>query len=148
MIILGVDPGKTTGWAFFNTAYPDSFQSWQADRNDFVDIIVPYLEKTGDRLDIACESYVLTSGTMRTSRSDENWSIEQIGVLRHWARRHGHHFELQTAGNAKKFSTDAKLKDIGWWKPGNGHANDAARHVLLYVARHEMATLERLLTTS
>ena len=34
------------------------------------------------------------------------------------------------------FATDDKLRRLGWYKPGKGHANDAARHLLLWFAKH------------
>ncbi len=42
---------------------------------------------------------------------------------------------LQTPATGKGFGTDAKLKHLGWYNPTQGgHSNDAARHLLTYLA--------------
>lgn len=147
MIILGVDPGKMTGWAAYNSTRRQIVDAGQLDRDAFIDFIVPRLEDPGrSRLDLAVERFTISGGTVEKGRTDENWSIEQIGILRHWARRFGHTFTLQGAGDAKKFAPDARLKEIGWHRPGQGHANDALRHTLLRVAKVLPDDLDRLLT--
>lgn len=150
-LIIAVDPGKKTGWASYDTT-ANVFASQEAPGDEFIDRVVPWLgpSHAHDRaaagpVRIVVERFVITAGTMRTSRGDENWSIEQIGILRHHARWAGVAFELQSAGDAKKFSPDDRLRTIGWYTPGRGHANDAARHALLNVARHHHDVLVRLL---
>lgn len=145
-LIVGVDPGKMTGWASYRCS-GDSFTSRQDPQDAFVDVIVPWIESTAWRTDVLviCERFVVSSGTVRKSRGDENWSAEQIGVLRHTCRRYGVPFELQSPSDAMKFATNDRLKEIGWHLPGRDHANDAARHVLLGVARHRPLEVQRLL---
>lgn len=146
MIILGVDPGKMTGWAAFDTLAAEGPHSGQLDREEFVDFIVPRLEHpTQPRLMIACERFTISGGTVTKGRTDENWSIEQIGILRHWARRFGHEFTLQSAGDAKKFATNDKLKLVGWHRPRRDHENDALRHTLLRLATADHGRFAALL---
>lgn len=148
-LVLGVDPGKTTGWAVYDSATGGIVDVGQLDREAFVDYLVPRLEDLAKpKLDIACERFVIAGGTVEKSHTDENWSIEQVGILRHWARRYGHEFTLQGAGDAKKFADNDRLKAIGWHRPGKVHANDALRHTLLRIAKVLPADLDRLLATT
>lgn len=148
MIVLGVDPGKKTGWAAYDLDRLELTGAAEAPQDEFVDKIVPWLEASpAGSVTIACERFVITGGTIKKSRGDENWSIEQIGILRQTARRYGHGFKLQNANDAKKFATNDRLRLIGWYVPGRGHANDALRHVLLWLGDHRVDVLERVLTT-
>ncbi|MCP5002673.1 MAG: hypothetical protein GY941_01785, partial [Planctomycetes bacterium] len=57
----------------------------------------------------------------------------------------GHYTEIGR-GDAKGFTSNAKLKHFGWWQKGlKGHAHDAAR-VLAFVMAHynEPWMLEKL----
>jgi hypothetical protein len=48
------------------------------------------------------------------------------------ARRTGAKFDVrQTPSAAKKFVPDSQLKRLGLWKPGQDHARDAIRHMIL-----------------
>jgi hypothetical protein len=106
-MIIAVDPGKTTGWARLNSY--DSFDSGEQPLHSTIYFIHETLKK-----------------------SRQTWSTEGIGALRYLTKVFDAEFVLQTPAAAKSFSTNDKLKKIGWYKPGKGHANDAARHLLLY----------------
>ncbi len=83
------------------------------------------------------ESFIINAGTLRRGR--EHWSLEAIGAMKHILQRQGlPDLVLQSPASGKKFGTDEKLKAMGWWLPNNGHANDAARHLLTYMARAPM----------
>lgn len=151
MQYLTFDPGKHTGWALYH-AGPTEYMLMgitEADGYEFLDKVVPYIRAmAGRELTVVGERFVISGGTVEKGRTDENWSIEQIGVIRHECRWAGVPFELQSAGDAKKFAKNDRLKEVGWYTPGGGgHHNDAARHMLLCLARHEPETLGRLLTT-
>lgn len=149
-MIVAVDPGKVTGIA----TYGEVFTSWQEPTWHAVDRIFGMLEYAaggGHALPIeaiVCESYVITAATLRKTRG-ENWSLESIGALRWMSNRHGVEFVLQTPADGKRFGTDDKLRKIGWYNPTpGGHANDAARHLLTYIARDNPARFKELLGVS
>lgn len=75
---------------------------------------------------VVCESFVPRPG-VRTWQPD---AIEMIGALRYMCFRRGVQLRLQSPAAAKSFSTNEKLKRIGW-RPKGGHASDAVRHLLL-----------------
>lgn len=141
-MIIAVDPGKVTGIA---TLSDEIFTSWQEQTWYAVDRIWHILEHSTSGVDaIVCESYTITAATLRKTRG-ENWSLESIGALRWMARRKGVEFTLQAPADAMGFADDKKLKKLGWYQPTpGGHATDAARHLLLYIARNDPAAFRQL----
>lgn len=144
MHILAVDPGKATGWAIYREgrAYfgEHSFE-------DFPGFAWEYLNGN-DPLLVIAERFVIMAGTLQKARTETNWSIELIGVLRFISDMCGHDFELQGAGDAKRLGNDGLLRKLDWWTVGSDHARDAARHVALALARHAPEELDRLLLSS
>lgn len=123
---IGIDPGDMTGWARMING---DFASGQLPLNEVLDWVFIGLE-TGIRPVIFCEDFIITPQTAKKSRQTS--ALDGIGALK-WM---GHKFEvdvvMQTPAAAKSFSTDEKLKAIDWYKPTKGgHANDAARHLML-----------------
>lgn len=91
---------------------------------------------------VVCESFVPRPG-VRTWQPD---ALEVIGAIRYACYKYGHPFELQTPAQAKQFATDAKLRKIGWHRSTEGgHENDARRHLLLGMVRHNAIDLEPFL---
>lgn len=126
-MIIAVDPGKTTGWARLNARH--HFESGEQPLYSTIYFIHETL-KHGFKPIIICEDFIFTSETLKKSR--QTWSTEGIGALRYLTQVFGAEFVLQTPAAAKSFSSNDKLKKIDWYTPGKGHANDAARHLLLY----------------
>jgi hypothetical protein len=136
-IIIGVDPGKETGVAVYDMAMHTFLQHWSAPSAAFVDWLYQFFVTwcASDTVLIACERFDISPGTAKLGRTAVNWSIEQAGVCRHLARRHGQGFVLQDRATPKHMAPDALLKQVGWHKPGPDHVNDATRHVVLALAR-------------
>lgn len=140
MIVIGVDPGEDTGIALHDGEQVTA--AWESPNDDAVDWLWDYchavlLRHDETKVHVAVERFVITQGTVRTSRGDENWSIETIGVTRHLCRRLGHRFTLQDTASAKKMSPNKKLKEHGIWVKGTkGHAIDAIRVALHARAEH------------
>jgi len=96
------------------------------------------------------EDFIITAETLKKSR--QTWSLEAIGALRYLVELFGDYpipvddgrgliiprisMTLQSPSSAKAFATNDKLRNVGWYVPGKGHANDAARHLLVYCAAH------------
>lgn len=122
--ILAVDPGGTTGWMEWRDGEVAGWEEpdWLAwlDSRDFdYDIFV-------------IEKYTITPKTAKLSQQTD--ALRCTGALEFLAYP-DHKVIFQTPAEAKAFSTDAKLKRIGWYMPGMGHRNDAARHLLLTCVR-------------
>lgn len=146
--ILTVDPGRATGWAVLEQGsayfgeeefelFPEWAESFLRSRFD-----------KGCRFYVVAERFVISGGTVTVARGDTNWSIELIGVLRYLTRKYGHEFDLQGAGDAKRFGSDKLLRKLGWWTSGSDHARDAARHLALALGRRDPSDLDRRLLSS
>lgn len=129
------------GSAYFGEEGFESFPEWAES----------FLRSRFDRgcqFYVVAERFVISGGTVTVARGDTNWSIELIGILRYLCRKYGHEFDLQGAGDAKRLGTDKLLRRLGWWTPGSDHARDAARHLVLALARREPNDLDRRLLSS
>jgi hypothetical protein len=126
--VLSNDPGKAWGWAQWRDG------TFTSGEDDYYEMLVR-LETTVPHVDhVICENFIITQATARKTQG-ELWSPKGIGILEYWCRRQAIPFTLQTPANAKSFSNDGKLRRLEWYRPGHGgHANDAARHLLLWFA--------------
>jgi hypothetical protein len=127
--VLAVDPGGTNGWATWTPSFHGCGQ--EADFKRFtrlVDDLAPELEV------IVAERFTITAETLRKSR--QNAALEVIGFLHYVSVREGVELVLQAPGDAKRFATDDRLRSAGWRQPSSqDHANDALRHLLLYLVK-------------
>lgn len=139
MITYAFDPGKTTGWA---RLAGEEFRSGQLPLEQTLHWLFESL-KQGIKLTIVCEDFIYTPETAKKSR--QTWSTEGIGALRFLAREFECDFILQSPSSAKSFASDEKLKRIDWWNPGQVHANDAARHLLLWAVENGRINIRRFL---
>jgi hypothetical protein len=133
---LAIDPGLTTGVAILDGELGITTLQLQPTE------LYEFITNMGDRLDvfdaIVCEAYMISPDTLRKSR--QLWSLELIGFMRYVAWRSNITFKLQQASAAKKFVTNEMLKKYGLFIPGRDHANDALRHLVIYlVERQQMA---------
>lgn len=132
--VLAIDPGKTTGIAFWDN---EDQRIWTAQANFLETCVLLHTRAFEHKEDlvIVSESFVITIHTAKNTQAQ--WSIELIGVARFMSQAYcGLDLVTQQPAAAKRFSSDDRLKTLGWYKPGQGHANDAARHLLLYLVSH------------
>lgn len=141
MKIIGLDPGLKTGWAMYDTDTGE-FEAKEYPR------IVLYR-----RLDsmvfaathptLVVERYTINAKTAKRSAQPD--ALRVLGAVDFlWST--GGVFLAYSPTARKPFGTNAKLKALGWFSGGEGHADDAARHLLAYLAeRPEGATLLRKL---
>ena len=97
------------------------------------EMAVDNTDEKGLRIEIGWEKYIITPGGVR--HGTPYWSLECIGVLRYLALKYSLTILPPQLSSMMTISTDARLKMIGWYKPGKPHANDAARHLLRYMAK-------------
>ena len=140
-VLFAVDPGKMTGYALYDVNR-DKFTSAELPHFPFL-VAAERLLLEKPIHTVICERFVITKATLEKTR--QPWSIEQIGCLRYWCETMNIPFDLQTAAEGKAFSTDTKLKTIGFFTPNSGHANDAARHLLLWMAKHQYVPISSLI---
>jgi hypothetical protein len=146
MRVLAVDPGGTTGIAFYEDGF---FTSYQRDcYEDAVDSIVDCVRPPS--LDaLVCEGFHIRGNTHKLDAGAFSQTTDLIGACRFVASEKGIPFIRQTPAQAKGFATDDKLRTLGWYNPSKGgHQNDAARHLLVYLAGIRYAPVLEALTNA
>lgn len=131
--VLAVDPGLLTGacrW-FAGAGLEHGFELPHLDFCDWA--WAALAAHPGPGTVVVCESFQINAATSK--KSPQPWSIEVIGFLRWAARYHGCGFDLQSASDAKTFVNNVRLRSSNCWFMSLPHARDAARHLLLYMAR-------------
>jgi hypothetical protein len=130
--ILALDPGKTTGYAWLDSS--GAFGYGEIEGRFAVYSALRQWAAAGARPEIVIEEFTVRGETHKMSRQPDPWAI--IGYVEGLCDQHGWSFDTQTPGQAKGFATDDKLRAMGWEATTKGgHARDAARHLLTYLAR-------------
>lgn len=132
--IIGVDPGKTTGIALYNVR---GFQSYEVSGETAVEFIEnrARIRAAVAPLLIVCERWIVGAHTAKHSAQGDAANI--IGALDDFAKSTEHvTMELQSASDAKHACTSHTLKQLGWFTPRLGHANDAGSHVGLAMLKY------------
>lgn len=140
-VVVGVDPGGTTGIALWSPQLGLSLRQVEG-----ADHAVDWLADMARQLTNATfvvEKYIITPATAKLSQQHD--PLEIIGALKYVTRRHGHKMVMQSPSEAKAFSTNDKLKRVEWYQPGQDHARDASRHVLLYLSKVGIIDLHTLI---
>lgn len=130
--ILAVDPGGMTGFAYTLLGEhwePANVVADQMPAHAFCDWTYAQPAFIHTNTLFVCESFKITAATAKKTAQPD--ALETIGVLKFFARRSNAQFHLQDPGSAKTFVTDKQLRKIGLWKPGQDHARDAIRHLVL-----------------
>lgn len=142
--VIALDPGLTTGVAFkapdrepvaLQIAGRLEVYSWV---NESIRAEVEYQGRP--RPIIVVERFTINSNTAQKSQQLDPLYI--IGTVEYLALLNGCPFRLQSPSQAKSFATDAKLKAAGWWVPGQDHARDALRHLMVFLCLHRKSCPE------
>lgn len=125
--VMWLDPGKTTGaaWWIDRTAV---FGSGEYDADGVTRLIRRMAEEhPGDGFAVGWERYNVTSGGPRTGTPEH--SLKVIGAVEALAVELGF-ILLKPVPSSTRGLGLIWLRRMGWHKPGNGHADDAAAHLL------------------
>jgi hypothetical protein len=144
-IVLGLDPGGTTGWCIMGV-HPDAMSGdpnvrvvnnvefWAAGEivgaehdqcDEVVDLIAHWPSAR-----LLTEQFTLRSAV----RASEVLVLERMNAVLSWAIR-PRYFVLQQPSLAMTTITDDRQKEMGFWIPGKEHARDATKHVLTFLKR-------------
>ena len=136
--ILAVDPGKATGLALFRRVggeEPELLMSSEVDFKDYVSTIRSVFAEYSN-VEVICEKFTINVQTAKKSQAP--FSLECIGALKVIMLDNGldpEALRYQLPANAMSMFTNEKLKTLEYWhRGGEGHALDAIRHGLLYLA--------------
>lgn len=135
--VIALDPGGTTGWAVWST--PDiigknspEFLVGEIGPEEHHNALFQHLEELHTHNTVVvCESF-----EFRQNRQRDNINLmsrEYIGIVKLFGQQRRCPVVFQTAGLAKTFVTDPKLKAMGLWWTGQRHARDATRHLVYFM---------------
>lgn len=135
MLIIGIDPGKTSGLALYTveTKHMHGTEIGFNDFGDWFNTSLANLKTAGTEVVVVIERFTIAANTIKKSQ-DAHWSLELIGVTRYLCHCYSTHLMFQMPSDAKHYATDEKLRKAEWYLPGKKHANDAMRHVSLAMA--------------
>lgn len=149
MIYLAIDPGGCTGWAAWRSE-DDAFWSdenegmyvFRRQFDSFIETSNPW------EIRFVIEDFTISARTVTTSLDYS--ALRIIGYVDLMCERLDYLLDWQRPAQIKSKSTvgtDINLKKLGWYKAGmGGHANDAARHLLVFLRnnadfKHQMRKL-------
>lgn len=163
--IFGVDPGLSLGLFGINvppvplgaTHLPlTRLVTYQGDATIGIDTLERELllaMKRGDQLVVACERFTVMPNSGRMSQ--QTLPLEIIGQVEALAIKYEAKFILQAPGDAKKFCSNTQLRQFTLWTSGKdvgrkdaNDVNDAARHVILALAKTRATAFDALLRSS
>lgn len=130
MTALALDPGKTTGIAWWFPGHKseevsngfDGFVEWSLD--------APW----GLISAVVVESFIINPATHKKDPGSFETTTSIIGAVRYICATRNIPCKLQPP-SAKVFGSDEKLRRLGWYSPSKGgHQNDASRHLLKFLA--------------
>jgi len=136
MIYCAIDPGGTTGWAVWDSEH-DGFVSgetkgrfeFRAQFDNFTD------SYTNTEITFIIENFTISARTLKTALDYS--ALRIIGYVELECEARDYTLDWQMPGQIKSTTTvgtDINLKKIDWYLAGHGgHANDAARHLLVFV---------------
>lgn len=126
--LFAVDPGGTTGYALFTPE--DGWYAGQAEGRWSFHRVLDEAIASGRHWRFIVERFTITGRTAQNTPQYDALYI--IGAIDYLASKLGMKVDFQLPSEAMNFSTDDKLRAAGWYIPGEGHANDASRHLLLW----------------
>jgi hypothetical protein len=151
-IILAVDPGKATGVCCFGWELgeePHLIMAGEYQPEEFAEPIrgiIAGAQEEGIHLEVVCERFTINAQTVRNTQAP--YSLEQIGVLKQIMRDAGMNdaaLKFQSPADAKRMFPNEAIKKLDYWyKGGGGHALDAIRHGLLFLAKNGWTPLRLL----
>ena len=127
-MIIGIDPGKTTGVACVNA---NTLYCWYDDeliQEDLIEFMrVRAQEAKPDHV------FVIEEWRNHSRWGDRCWAAEGIGIVKALMPWGIDELVIQTPSQAKQAWPDKRLRKHGYGI--TGHARDALRHALYYIEK-------------
>lgn len=128
-VVLGVDPGGTTGLCLLRVDPPEVMDFAQVKWSELLDVAHGWVLRSRA---IVCERYTITQRTARYSQQPE--ALMAIGIFYYLAHQAEVPMILQTPADAKTAFPNPYLNELGLRVTGP-HARDALRHACLLVRK-------------
>jgi hypothetical protein len=97
-------------------------------------------EESPDTPKVVIEDYRVYSWKSDDHKLSDVFTVKVLGIFELVASFYGYPKQLNLAHLAKKFCTDQKLQDWGFWMPAMKHARDAIRHGAYYIIQDSQGT--------
>lgn len=146
LVLVGLDPGGTTGWAVLMIGREAMLDPELRILNNIA--LYTHGEITGDEhsqideIEGMIDSWpgcavVREDFTLRTQNKDKSvLSPVRLGFgIDHIMYKRGRQIFTQEPSLAKVTATDDRLKSWGLYRPGSEHARDATRHAITFARR-------------
>lgn len=134
-VLVAVDPGLATGLCVINIDdmdNPKPIEDFELNLEEYYSKLEQLALKYGSDMQIVIEAFLITAQTAKLSQAP--WSLENIGVARFIGWRFGIPVTLQKPAE-KPFASNEKLRKVGFWVKGSeGHAIDAYKHAMIWIA--------------
>ena len=144
--LLAVDPGLLTGVALIDWKEPDNpVPVWSGELtiDEFYVKLEDVFNRYGDDLILVYEDFHITVQTAKNT--PEPWSLHLIGVMNYFCWKHDVKFSVQSPVR-KSFASPDKMHRVNFWHVGGkGHANDAFKHAMIYIADNNSNWVRKLL---
>lgn len=128
-----MDPGLTSGYVI--VAGDVLYRHGELSPMEMCNTIEREAVKVDAEKTFVYERFQMTSGSSKMSPQPH--ALEIIGVMKYFAYVYSIPLFEQRPVDAKRFSSDKKLKEYGLYATGMDHARDAARHYLLWRVKQE-----------
>lgn len=142
--LLSIDPGLATGICLIDISDPEEpFKVWSKEVSveEFYDGIAGILATPN--LHVVMEDFKITVETGKLS--DAPWSLNLIGIVQYLCYLNGKGLDLQMPAE-KPFADNDKLRSVDFWHVGgDGHANDALRHAMIWIVKNNRKWTRKLL---
>lgn len=133
-VLIWLDPGWTTGHAMLSRA--GDFLCGQhvgvCELSDWLDGLAPYW---GPNVMLGWEAYQAVGA--RSAKS--TYGLRVMGAAEWIAHRHDWQPLDEVPSSMRTVATVGALRQLGWYRKGQPHAMDAARHLLAHIMRTGIA---------
>lgn len=143
--LLALDPGLATGAVLIKYTEEDTeiLYAEELDIVSFREKIPQIIYENRENLTVVIEDFKITVATGKLS--DAPWSLKLIGLTEYLCWAYGVKLYYQLPSE-KPFAPNDMLKKIGFWfKGGEGHANDAFRHAVIWFSKHKSNFVKKIL---
>lgn len=133
-VLIGIDPGETTGFAYYLPWVPGVIHLTQVETKDVVQgaksVIEAIPNLTYRPATVICEDYRVYAWKADSHAWAGLHTPQLIGALRFALDQREFPVGFQMAVEAKRFATDDMLTKWGMYARGMKHARDAQRHII------------------
>ena len=132
-VIAWFDPGLDTGGAVYDIT-ADRFASGEYTYEQLKNHLDTLLLTYGSHLAVGWELYVQTPRPRPGSKAEH--SNKAITIISEYCGKHGIPVIKGQPSSARRApDTKVFLRRLGWYRPGQDHANDAACHLFRHLIR-------------